>query len=286
MTLFGQDTMQTILLTYLMIGPSWAALSVDALRKRYRAAKALMGSGGKAVPWAAAALAGPSRTWLANFAVRLFQINFCLIYASSGVSKLKGTTWWEHSAAWLILANPEFGLIRYPVFESLLRTLVESRVLIGIIAGSVTLYTLVVELGFPFLVWTRMRPVMVVMSILLHTGIAILMGLTVFGLYMFALVLCYFPSRLIRERVCVTPGGGRKMTLRYDGKDPAAVRTAARVMALDLAGQVTFVDTAGKATGAHLTDPDGKDRTGRDLARTALRELSLLKPVRFLAAVV
>jgi hypothetical protein len=57
------------------------------------------------------------------------------------------------------------------------------------------------------------------------------------------------------------------------------------VKALDLAGQVTFVDEPRKG-GAGLIGPDGKEHTGRDLARTALRELSLLRPVRFLAAIV
>jgi hypothetical protein len=202
------------------------------------------------------------------------------------VSKLKGTSWWEHSAAWLVMANPEFGLLRYPVYESLLRTVVESRVLIGIVAGGVTGFTLSLELGFPMLVWTRLRPLLICLSVLLHFGIAIMMGLTVFGLYMFAMVLCYFPARLIRERVCVTPGSGKKMTLRYDSADPAAVKAAARIKALDLAGQVTFVDATGKTKGAHLTDAEGKEHTGRDLARTAIRELALLKPFRFVAAVV
>jgi hypothetical protein len=284
--LFGQDTMQTILITYLMIGPCGAALSIDALRKRYRAAKAMFSSGGQAVPWAEQALSGPVRSWLANLAIRLLQINFCLIYMSSGVSKLKGTTWWEHSAAWLTLANPEFGLMRYPAYEWLMRLLVESRLLMGVLAGSVTVFTLVTELTFPILIWTRLRPVMVCLSVMLHFGIGIIMGLTVFGLYMFTMALCYFPARLIRDRVCVTPGGGRKMTLRYDGRDSKAVTTAARIKALDLAGQVTFVNKAGEATGARLTGPDGREYAGRDLARVALKELVLLRPFRFLSMVV
>src|SRR4051812_37888543 len=283
--LFGQDTMQTILLVYLMVGPSGAALSVDALRARYRAARAMLGSGGRHVPWAEAVLAGPARSWLANLAVRLFQINFCLIYLSSGVSKLKGSTWWEHSAPWLIFANPEFGLIRYPAYEWLLRQVVEYRTLMAAFAGFATLFTLTVELGWTFLVWTRLRPVMVVLSVMLHFGIAVFMGLAVFSLYMFTLVLCYLPARLIRDRVGVTPGGGRKMTLRYNSHDPAAVRAAARVRALDLAGQVTFIDEPRKG-GAGLVGPDGKEHAGRDLARTALRELVLLRPVRILARVV
>src|SRR5262249_12088107 len=170
-TLFGQDTMQTILVTYLMIGPSGAALSLDALRKRYRAARALMGAGGRHVPWAEAALAGPQSSWLANFAIRLFQINFCFIYASSGVSKLKGTSWWEFSAAWPVMVNPEFGLVRYTAYESFLHFLVEHRILIGVIAAIVTVYTLFTEIGLPFLIWTRLRPLMMSLSAMLHLGI-------------------------------------------------------------------------------------------------------------------
>jgi hypothetical protein len=245
----------------------------------------MLGSGGRHVPWAEAVLAGPARSWLANLAVRLFQINFCLIYLSSGVSKLKGSTWWEHSAPWLIFANPEFGLIRYPAYEWLLRQAMEYRPLMAAFAGFATLYTLTVELGWTFLVWTRLRPVMVILSVMLHLGIAVFMGLTVFGLYMFCMVLCYLPARLIRDRVCVAPGAGRKMTLRYNSHDPGAVKAAARVKALDLAGQVTFVDEPRKG-GAGLVGPDGKEHAGRDLGRTALRELVLLRPVRWLARVI
>ena len=58
---------------------------------------------------------------------------------------------------------------------------------------------------------------MVCLSVLLHLGIGIIMGLTVFGLYMFTMVLCYFPARLIREpRVRYALAAGRKMTLHYD----------------------------------------------------------------------
>lgn len=283
--LFGQDTMQTILLVYLMIGPSGAALSIDALRARYRAARAKLTAGGRSVQWADSVLSGPAKSWLANLAVRLFQINFCLIYLSAGLSKLKGETWWNHTAPWLLFANPEFGLIRYPAYEWVLRQVMEYRVVVNVWFGLVTVYTLAVELGFPFLVWTRLRPLAVVMSVLLHFGIGVFMGLTIFSMYMYCMVLCYLPAKLIRDRVCVTPGGGRKLTLRYNSHDPAAVRAAARVQALDVAGQVTFIDEPRKG-GAGLVGPDGKEHTGRDLARTALRELVLLRPARFIAGLI
>jgi hypothetical protein len=287
-SLFGQDTMQTILLTYLMIAPCGATMSLDAIRARYRAARALFGSGGRSVQWAELTLSGPQPSWLANFALRMFQINFCLIYASSGISKLKGSTWWEHAAPWLVLVNPEFGLVRYQAYEWFMRQLSESRFLVSAFAGAISLFTLFVEIGFPMLIWTRLRPIMIVCSIMLHLGIGIIMGLAVFSLYMFAMVLCYFPAALIRERVAWTPGAGRKMTLRYDHRDPSAVRKAALMRALDVANQVTFVDTAGKGAAEktiHLIDAEGRQIEGRPLFHTALRELVLVKPIRFLGHV-
>jgi hypothetical protein len=288
LSLFGQDTMQTILITYLMISPCGAALSVDAIRARYRAAKALFGSRGKPAAWATATLGGPQSAWLANFAVRLIQINFCMIYLSSGVSKLKGNTWWMHEAPWLVMVNPEFGLIRYSAYEWAVRQFAEWRLGIAVATGCISLFTLVIEIGLPILIWTRLRPIMAIGSIMLHLGIGVIMGLTVFSMYMFTMVLCFFPARLIRDRVAWAPGSGKKLTLHYDSRDTTAVRKAAIVRALDVAGQVTFVDTSAKGSmgkTVQLTDPNGNQSTGSALFHTALRELVLVRPIRLLGFV-
>jgi hypothetical protein len=274
--LFGQDTMQTILLTYLMIGPSGAAFSLDALRARYRASRALMGSG-RSVAWAEATLAGPQPSWLANFAIRMFQVHFCLIYLSAGAAKLKGPAWWNHTAGWMTLVNPEFGPIRYPVYEAFVRGLTEYRPVISVICAGVVLYTILLQLAFPFLVWTKARPLVVTGSILLHTGIATLMGLCVFSLYMCVLVLAFFPAKLVRARLGVAPGSGRKFTVHYNPTDPVSVRKASAIRAFDVAGQGTYVP--GNAGPVSLT-LDGHQVTGRDLYAAALREMPLLRPVR------
>jgi hypothetical protein len=279
---FGQDTMQTILMTYLMVGPSGAAFSLDALRARYRAARALMG-GGHPGQWAEATLAGPQPSWLANFAVRMFQVHFCFIYLSSGISKLKGPGWWKHDAAWMTLVNPEFGPIRYRVYEEFIRQLAENRLVIALVCASVVAFTLAVEVGLPFLVWTKARPIAVTGSVLLHTGIAIIMGLCVFSMYMFALVLCYFPAQVVRARIGVEPGAGRKFVVHYDPHDAASVRKAALLRALDLAGQGTYTPgDHGREVSLVL---DGRTVTGHTLYATALRELPLLRSVRWLGHV-
>ncbi|HVK11427.1 MAG TPA: hypothetical protein VM597_21840, partial [Gemmataceae bacterium] len=262
--------------TYLMVGPSGAAFSVDALRARYRASRAVMGSG-RPVAWADAVLTGPQPSWLANFAVRMFQVHFCLIYMSAGAAKLKGPAWWNHQAGWMTLVNPEFGPIRYQAYEAVVRGLAEYRPLISVICAGIVLYTILLQLAFPFVVWTKARPLVVAGSILLHTGIAAFMGLCVFSLYMCTLLLAYFPAKLVRARFAVAPGSGRKFTVHYDPSDPVSVRKASAIRALDVAGQGTY--SPGDAGPVTLT-LDGHQVAGRDLYAAALREMALLRPVR------
>ena len=47
----------------------------------------------------------------------------------------------------------------------------------------------------PFLIWTRLRPVMVA-SACTHFGIVVIMGLTMFSLYMYAMLFVLLPAKL------------------------------------------------------------------------------------------
>jgi len=72
-------------------------------------------------------------------------------------------------------------------------------------------FTFVIELGFPFLVWTRLRPWMVMGAAGLHFGIGTFMGLIVFSLFMMAMLLCYLPGAAIRERLFGQPAATRRV---------------------------------------------------------------------------
>ena len=64
------------------------------------------------------------------------------------------------------------------------------------------LLTLVVEIGFPFLVWNRrLRWPFIIMATMMHTMIAVLMGLTVFQLFMVVMLLAYFPPATVKRLV-------------------------------------------------------------------------------------
>lgn len=201
-TLFGMDTMLSIVLFYLVIGPSGAALSLDRLWQKRRARRqgdALLA----AVPPASAG---------ANFAVRLIQVHFCIIYLASGFSKLQGASWWNGTAPSRVLLNPEFAPFNVALYYNTLVFLTKHRFLWEVFMGVGIVFTFFVEIGFPFLVWSRrMRWVMVTGSVLLHTNIALFMGLTSFSLLMLAMVLAFVPPQVVRHAVNGVAGQARQL---------------------------------------------------------------------------
>ena len=110
----------------------------------------------------------------ANIAIRLIQIHMCVIYLFGGIGKMRGEMWWDGSALWYAIANYEYQsmnmrwLVRYPWFIALLTHL-----------------TVFWETFYAFLVWPRYtRPVMLVMALLVHGGIALFLGMPTFGIAM------------------------------------------------------------------------------------------------------
>jgi hypothetical protein len=190
-TNFGQDTMLIILLMYLKIGNSGAALSVDRWLE-LRRSRVRQNAGGEAnlalLP-----------SWSANFAIRLLQVHFCIIYFASGSSKLLGAAWWNGTAMWLTLANYNFAPMRVGVYNELLYFLCRNEWLWQICMTSGVVFTLFTEISFPYLIWNKSwRPFMVSCSVLMHLGIGLIMGLSVFSMYMLVMVFAFVPPETIR----------------------------------------------------------------------------------------
>jgi hypothetical protein len=198
-TVFGLDTMMMIVLLYLMIAPAGATLSLDRLIQKWRARKR-----GELIPEVE-----PSHA--ANFALRLTQVHFCIIYLATGTSKLLGSTWWSGTALDLVLLNPSFAPMDQPFYYRLMQFLATHRWLWHTVTSLGIIYTLLVELAFPFLVWTRnWRWFMVCCSVLLHAGIGLCMGLTTFSLMMMIMVSSFLPAELFRgfgDRVAASVSG-------------------------------------------------------------------------------
>ncbi len=170
--LFGLDQVNVMLALYLAIGPSGDAFSLDRWLRRRRA--------GQPVP--------VRYSWTANLAIRLIQIHMCVIYLFAGMAKLTGTAWWDGTALWMAFGNMEY--------QSMDMTwLVDYPLLINVM----THVTVAWELSYCALVWPRLtRPIVILLAIPLHMGIAICLGMVTFGLAMLIGNLAFVSPALVR----------------------------------------------------------------------------------------
>ncbi len=216
---FGMDSIMAILAFYLMIGPSGATLSVDnAIARR----------------WARRHGRTPPQTKplaSANFTLRLMQVHFCIIYLASGLSKLQGPTWWNGNALWGTMANYSFAPMHWPAYQAFLVYLCQHRVLWEVITTGGSYFTLALEIGFPFLIWRpSLRWLMICLSVLLHTGIGLIMGLSTFSLCMMCLLLAFVPAETMRRFLAAMRGaavgvlGWLRGEPRPARKEPAMAR--------------------------------------------------------------
>ncbi|QJW97405.1 hypothetical protein [Frigoriglobus tundricola] len=277
--LFGMDTMMNILLFYLMIGNCGAALSLDRLIARYRAARASLRRTGALDAPTRAFLACPPPSKSAGFALRLIHVHFCFIYMAAGLSKLKGGAWWDGRATWDVLANPEFTLLQYEWYEQALRRFVEIKPLYHLMISGGAWSTLFIEIAGPFLLWTRLRWLIVLLASAMHAGIAVLMGLNLFELLMMVMLVAFLPDGVIRDRF---RGAGElvKRTFAFSPASAPSARAAALVIAVDTDGQVELVGESALKSPA-VSGPDGAKLTGPAGVTALFRSVRLLSAVSF-----
>lgn len=148
--------------------------------------------------------------------IAVLRIHLCIVYAASGFAKAMGDQWWSGEAIWRALSLPQFrqfdpsALLSVPVALQL-----------------AAIGTILSQLAYPVLVWTRLRVVIVLLTELMHLGIAIFLGMWLFSAMMIALNTAAFgeamwaamAGRTRRETGPAPPGAG---TLRviYDGACP------------------------------------------------------------------
>lgn len=170
--LFGLDQINVMLALYLAIGPSGDAFSVDRWLKRRRR--------GGSLP--------VRRSWTANLTIRLIQIHMCVIYLFAGIAKLTGAAWWDGTALWMALGNLEY--------QSLDMTWMANHPLL---IAAMTHVTVFWEIFYSALIWPRLtRPVMLLLAIPLHMGIAVCLGMITFGLIMLVGNMAFVPPGFIR----------------------------------------------------------------------------------------
>ena len=161
---YGVDTVAIALLLILCIAPIGRYLSLDRVEYQRRLMKE-KGLDARA----------PAFTSRRGFACqRLIQIQMAIIYFSSAIEKLYGNSWWSGEAPWFAMANNETAFFPLGVFA-------EHFWLINLMAYG----TILIEIAYPFLIWGyKTRPYLLAGALMLHTSIALLLGMYYFAAVM------------------------------------------------------------------------------------------------------
>ena len=166
---YGVDNFMTIGLFYLMLSPLPDRYSVDwRLRKSRSRDPQLLG-----------------------FWRRVIQLHLCVIYFFSGLTKCLGSGWWDGSNIWRALIRPPFNII-------------DPEILVGwkyffLVAG---IFTCLLEIGYPFLIWNnKTRRIWLISICAMHVGISLTMGMYLFAFIMIVLNVAAFGPGLIRTEL-------------------------------------------------------------------------------------
>jgi hypothetical protein len=157
---YGVDIFLQIALFYLLVMPVAKAYSLDVWQGRV----------------------SPLPSWGVTLSRRVLQIHLCLAYISSGFEKAQSPAWWSGNVIWRSLVQPDFRqydfiwLARFPWLAML-----------------ASWFTMVIESGYCVAMWVpRLRVVWMAGIVVLHLGIALFMGLGLFGVIMILLTISAF----------------------------------------------------------------------------------------------
>ena len=150
---YGVETFMHIGLFYLMFSPCAEYLSLDAKAQR----------------------TGQNKTSVqARLMIRILQIHLCLVYFNAGIAKVQGHDWTSGQAVWFILGNTNYSQYNLQFLAD-----------IPLFTKCLSWWTLAIETFFPFFMfWKPTRLFWWVNILILHLGIALFMGLYMFGVIM------------------------------------------------------------------------------------------------------
>jgi hypothetical protein len=158
---YGVDVFTQISLFYLLFMPSGKYLSLDILLK----------------------ISKPQKTSLAGgMTKRVFQLQMCIMYFSSGVEKVSSVQWRSGEAIW--------RAVMMPSFKQFDLTWLSNYTFIPFTLGWLTV---LIEISYCVLVWIPKFRVLAIFSvIMLHISIGLFMGMWFFSVVMILISLfCY-----------------------------------------------------------------------------------------------
>ncbi|HEY5835610.1 HTTM domain-containing protein [Streptomyces sp.] len=190
----GGDNLILLMALYLTATACGRRWSLDARRT---ARRARVGRPGRWALWRATSdlwtqfgLARESlATALHNCGMFVIAAQVCLLYGSTGLYKVQGGSWQGGTALHYVV---NLDLFRpWPALSAL----VDSYPLL---IAAVGYLTVLIQVAFPFALFSRLKYVLLVMLLGMHTGIAVLLGLPLFSAAMIVADAAFLPDRFYR----------------------------------------------------------------------------------------
>ncbi|MFP5519740.1 MAG: HTTM domain-containing protein [Bdellovibrionia bacterium] len=168
---FGADVIGSLFLLYLSFTPAFERLSVVSLfrKRKFRESTSLVES----------------------VFYRLMMVQISIIYAYTGFEKLKGGSWWDGTALWSVVGNPQMTTMDF----SWLRHF-------PLVIALMTFVTVLFEIYWPFAVFIRKTKYWFLgLGVMFHTGIALMMGLGPFSVIMMSTYFLFIDPIFLEKTV-------------------------------------------------------------------------------------
>jgi hypothetical protein len=225
----GGDNLVLLMSVYLVFTACGRRWSLDSRRARLRPTRGDSPRRGSIRRWTAAKASGPLHPLAAaretvtvvlhNCAMLVIAGQLCVLYGSAGLYKVQGGTWGNGTALHYVL---NLGLFRpWPALSHL----ADGHAMLIAVIGYLTV---LVQVAFPFALFSRLKYPVLVMLLCMHAGIAVLMGLPLFSGAMIIADATFLPNRFYRSlgavgrqalRAARTPG--RSSGAAVPREDPA-----------------------------------------------------------------
>ncbi|GIE34423.1 hypothetical protein Ait01nite_074680 [Actinoplanes italicus] len=180
----GGDNLAVLLAFYLCFTACGRVWSLDARRARRREYAAFPD-----VPGPAGMVRRFTVTVLHNCALLVIMAQMCILYGSAGLYKVQGNLWADGTALHYVLDTELFR--PWPALSDFVDG---HQVMIAISCY----VTVLVQVAFPFSLFSKLKYVVVGILIAMHAGIAVLLGLPLFSAVMILADMVFLPDRFYR----------------------------------------------------------------------------------------
>ncbi len=178
----GGDNLVVLMAIYLMFAACGRRWSLDARRIRLRA---------RPYPSSGLGLARQTLTTvLHNCAIFVIAAQVCILYGAAGLYKVQGGTWGNGTA------------IHYVLNQELFRPWPDLALFFDsypLLVAAACYMTVLLQVSFPFVLFSRFKYAVLAMLLGMHLGIAVLMGLPLFSAAMIIADAVFLPDRFYRS---------------------------------------------------------------------------------------